>query len=592
MKTLGISAFYHDSAAALVVDDKVLAACHEERFSRLKHDADFPVQSIQYCLQTANCELSELDAIVFYDKPFLKFERIFDTYLHEVPFGFSQFYRSLPIWANDKLRTRQRLNNELKKMDVGFNPERLFFSEHHFSHAASAFFPSPFANAAVLTLDGVGEWATTGIFKGENRNLTLLEEIRFPHSLGLFYSAFTLFCGFKVNSGEYKLMGLAPLGNPVYVDKIKSELINLHADGSFSLNMKYFGFTRGLQMINRNFEKFWGQQARSQSITEISSFYKDIAASVQKVTEEAILALAKRASLITDKRNLCLAGGVALNCVANSALRESGIFENIWIQPAAGDAGGSLGAALLFNQLHLSERRVPQSPDAMQYAYLGPEPDTKTWLKEMEKLQLNPTSFSNEILLSKASSLLADGKIIGVCRGRMEFGPRALGNRSILANPSIEGMQRTLNLKTKFREDFRPFAPIANLEKAHLYFDNKTPSPYMLFTCKGLNNADEIKLGAVLHRDGSARLQTVSADSNPFLHSLLNEFEQKAGFGVLVNTSFNVRGEPMVNTAMDAWNCFLHSGIDALLIDSFFIEKADLPQNLIGDNWAGNFTPD
>lgn len=591
MWVLGISAFYHDSAAALIKDGEIICAAHEERFTRKKHDDTFPEKAIDFCLKFANISISEIEAIVFYDKPFVKFERIMETYFNEVPYGFVQFAKSLPIWAKDKLLLKSKLIKSIKKLDSNFDSKKLLFTEHHYSHAASAFYPSPFEEATVLTIDGVGEWATSSISVGRGNKLEMLKEIHFPDSLGLFYSAFTQYCGFKVNSGEYKLMGLAPLGTPKYVDLIKDNLIQIHENGSFKLNKSYFNYTRGLSMINSRFEKLFGVKSRPLDSNQIDDFYKDIAASCQKVTEELVLKMANYAVSITGINKLCLAGGVALNCVANGKLLSSGKFERIWIQPAAGDAGGSVGAALGAYYLLNENKRVISNTDGMKQAYLGPNFSNE----EIEAFLTSKSAvfqlLDKEDLLNKLAGYLQSGKIIGLFQGHMEFGPRALGNRSIIANPAIPEMQKQLNLKTKFREDFRPFAPVVRATDCTKYFDLTVESPYMLFTSQMNNPAQLTNLRSVVHKDGSARVQTVTEKSNSFLYNLLGEFEKVSGFGVLVNTSFNVRGEPMVCSPEDAWNCFMGSGIDVLVLENYILLKEEQHSEAQQD-WASNFEAD
>lgn len=589
MKVLGISAFYHDSAAALVIDGEIICAAHEERFSRIKHDDDFPARAIRYCLKEAGLEASELDAVVFYDKPFVKFERILETYFKEVPNGFVQFAKSLPVWTKDKLLLKRKIKKELLKTG-DFENVKLQFTEHHYSHAASAFYPSPFEEATVLTIDGVGEWATTSIGLGKGNELKLLKEIHFPHSIGLFYSAFTQYCGFKVNSGEYKLMGLAPLGAPKYVELIKKNLIKQYSDGSFELNLKYFGFTRGFQMINRNFQRLLGRPPRKPD-EPLTDFYKDIAASCQQVTEELVMNLAVYAVKLTGSRNLCMAGGVALNCVANGRLFKSGEFDAIWVQPASGDAGGSLGAALAAYYLQTHHTRIVKPADTMQNAYLGPQFSQQAIEKTLQKNGAVFTTLSQAALLDQVARYLAEGKVIGWFQGRMEFGPRALGNRSILANPAVEGMQKQLNLKTKFREDFRPFAPVVRKEELAEYFEPEVPGEYMLFTTRAAKGKYRSRLNAVVHADESARVQTLTKASNEKLYELLGLFRQHAGFGVLVNTSFNVRGEPMVCTPTDAWNCFMGSGIEVLAIGNCLLLKEEQTASTT-NNWSLNFEAD
>lgn len=588
---LGISAFYHDSAAALLKDGEIIAAVQEERFSRKKHDHSFPQQAIAYCLQAANITSQKLRAVIFYEKPFIKFNRILETYLATAPLGWRSFVMAMPLWLGEKLW----ISDIIKKM-LNYDGEVLF-AEHHESHAASAFFPSPFRHAAILTMDGVGEWATSSIGLGQENRLELLAEQHFPHSLGLLYSAFTYFTGFKVNSGEYKLMGLAPYGQPRYAQRILDELIDLKEDGSFKLNMRYFNYLSGLTMTNRRFARLFDGAPRKPG-QPITRREMDLAASIQAVTEEIVLRMARQAKQLTGARYLCLAGGVALNCVANGKLLRSGLFDDLWIQPAAGDAGGALGAAYLARHHYLKkERRIFNGSDAQKGSYLGPEfseGEIETFLRSVgarfEKLE-------EKALLQRTAELLAQGKVVGWFQGRSEFGPRALGNRSILADARHERMQEILNLKIKFRESFRPFAPAVPEEAASDWFEIDRPSPYMLLTAyvrkeKRLtpaenNTADPLKqrlkakrslIPAVTHVDFSARLQTVNAKTNPLFYGLLKTFEEKTGCPVLVNTSFNVRGEPIVNTPQEAHACFLRTYMDAVVLGPFLLLKERQPE--------------
>ncbi len=587
MNILGLSAFYHDSSACLVRDGEILAAAQEERFTRKKHDAAFPRNAIDYCLKAGGLTAGhKLDLVAFYEKPFLKFERLLSSYLAVAPFGFRSFLRAMPEWTRQKLWLKATIQNEL-----GYSG-RILFPEHHESHAASAFFPSPFRHAAILTIDGVGEWATTTVGRGRNSRVELLSELRFPHSLGLLYSAFTYYLGFRVNSGEYKVMGLAPYGTPRYRDLILSELMDLKEDGSFHLNLCYFNFIAGLTMTNENFSKLLAGSPR-QSESELTQRDMDIAASIQSVTEEAMLRMARHVKEITGETNLCLAGGVALNCVGNGRILEEGIFENIWIQPAAGDAGGALGAALLawYHDQDQSRAVDERGRDSQKGSLLGPKYDAKIFLQSE---RIAATELSDEDLVERVARILADGKVVGWYQGHMEFGPRALGNRSILADARSPEMQEKLNLKIKFRESFRPFAPAVILEKASEYFRLNEPSPYMLLVAQVLgdhakrNGVTEdfqtrlrtarSPIPAVTHVDNSARVQTVSEEDNPQFYRLLREFYRQTGCAVLINTSFNVRGEPPVCTPEDAWHCFMRTDMDYLVMGNYLLDKRDQPE--------------
>lgn len=596
MRILGLSAFYHDSAAALVEDGSIVAAVQEERFTRRKHDAEFPANAVRYCLEAANCRLRDVDHVVFYDKPFIKFERLLETYLAFAPRGLSSFSKSLPVWIKEKLFQKSLLVKELRKIDEDFaGAERMLFSEHHVSHAASAFYPSPFAEAAVLTMDGVGEWATTTAGTGRGARLDLDREINFPHSLGLLYSAFTYFTGFKVNSGEYKVMGLAPYGEPVYADVIRDKLIDIKPDGSFRLNMAYFDYCTGLRMTNDAFAELFDGPPRD-SETPLSAREMNLAASVQAVVEDVVIALTRSLARETGLPNLCLAGGVALNCVANGKVLRDGAFENVWIQPAAGDAGGALGAALAVHYGHLgAERTAPKGGgDAMQGALLGPsfsEADIEARLKAAGAVF---SVLEEDALLSDTAQALADGKAVGWHQGRMEFGPRALGNRSILGDPRSRTMQSVLNLKVKYRESFRPFAPSVLREAVSDWFEMETDSPYMLLVADvvekrrlPMTEAEQALFGieklnvprsdipAVTHIDYSARVQTVDAERNPKYHALISRFSDLTGCPLVVNTSFNVRGEPLVCTPEDAFRCFMGTDIEVLVVGNCFLRKED-----------------
>lgn len=594
MNILGISAFYHDAAACLVIDGKIIAAVQEERFTRIKHDANFPEQSIAYCLQEAGLKPNEIDRIVFYDKPFLKFDRLLETYLAFAPKGFWSFARSLPIWLKEKLFQKSVINQALKKIwgsEVNWEL-RLLFSEHHLSHAASAFFPSPFEEAAILTMDGVGEWTTTSLAIGRGNQLTIEREIHFPHSLGLLYSAMTYYTGFKVNSGEYKVMGLAPYGAPKYSQLIKDHLINIKDDGSFHLDMSYFNYCTGLTMTNAKFDQLFGAPPRKPE-SELTQREMDLAASIQNVTEEVVLKLAKGIAQSTGQKNLCLAGGVALNCVANGKLLKEGIFDNIWIQPAAGDAGGAVGAALAAYYLHFQKpRQVTTLLDSMQGSYLGPQYSQDEVNQQLTKAGAIFEVVGDEELFSIAANALADGKAIGWHQGRMEFGPRALGGRSILADPRSPVLQKQLNLKVKYRESFRPFAPSILREDVSKWFDVDTDSPYMLLVAD-INQSQKISMTqeqeklfgieklniprstipAVTHVDYSARLQTVCEQTNPRYYKLIKKFKELTGCPVLVNTSFNVRGEPIVESPQDAFKCLMGTELDVLLVGNAILYK-------------------
>ncbi len=608
---LGISAFYHDSAAALVIDGKIISAAQEERFTRKKHDARYPFNAVQYVLSESNLKLSQIDHIVFFEKPFLKFERLLETYLAFAPFGFKSFSMSMPIWLREKLFQKKYLFEQLKEHDKEFKSiDKIFFSEHHYSHAASAFYPSPFENAVILTLDGVGEWATTTLAIGKGKNLTMLKEIHFPHSIGLLYSAFTYYMGFKVNSGEYKVMGLAPYGNPKYKNLIMKELIDLKEDGSFKLNMKYFNYATGLTMTNKKFSNLFGKPVRNPKKDLLTEFHMDMAASIQVVIEEIILRLTKSISKEYKIKNLCLAGGVALNCVANGKILKNKFFENIWIQPAAGDAGGSLGAALAFWHHELKRDRHVKTKDQMKGSYLGPMFTDKEIENKLTALNGKFIKLSNEELIETVAKELSNEKTVGWFQGRMEFGPRALGGRSIIADPRSEKMQKELNLKVKFRESFRPFAPSVLSEDASKWFEIDCDSPYMLLVAEvkkeiqipmseeskklfGIKklNVKRSTIPAVTHVDYSARIQTVHRETNPRYHELISKFKELTGCSVLVNTSFNVRGEPIVCSIEDAFNCFMGTNLDILVCENFILYK-DKQDLALKKNYENKFELD
>ena len=597
---LGISAFYHDSAAALILDGKIISAAQEERFSRKKHDAKYPFNAVQYVLSESNLKLSQIDHIVFFEKPFLKFERLLETYLAFAPFGFKSFSMSMPLWLREKLFQKKYLFDQLKEHDKDFKDiNKIFFSEHHYSHAASAFYPSPFEEAVILTLDGVGEWATTTIGIGKGNTLKMIKEIHFPHSIGLLYSAFTYYIGFKVNSGEYKVMGLAPYGRPKYKDIILKELIDLKEDGSFRLNMKYFNYATGLTMTNKKFSNLFGHPVRNPKNDLLTEFHMDIAASIQAVTEEIVLRLTSSIAKEYGIKNLCLAGGVALNCVANGKILKNKIFKDIWIQPAAGDAGGSLGAALAFWHKELNQPRKIQNKDQMRGSYLGPSFNDDEIESKLISLKGKFKKLSGENLIETVAKELSSGKTIGWFQGRMEFGPRALGGRSIIADPRSEKMQKELNLKVKFRESFRPFAPSVLREDVSKWFEFDYDSPYMLLVAEvkkeiqipmsednkklfGIEklNVKRSSIPAVTHVDFSARIQTVHEETNSKYHSLISKFKELTGCPVLVNTSFNVRGEPIVCSIEDAFNCFMGTNLDILVCENFILYKNEQDSSL------------
>ena len=600
---LGISAFYHDSAATLIKDGEIIAAAQEERFTRKKHDSGYPKNAINFVLNFAKINLSQVDHIVFYEKPFLKFERLLETYVAFAPRGFSSFAKAMPIWLREKLFQKKLILDYLKSHDNNFKDEnKILFSEHHLSHAASAFYPSPFEEAIILTADGVGEWATTTVAIGNGDKLEIQKELHFPHSLGLLYSAFTYYTGFKVNSGEYKLMGLAPYGKPIYVDQIINNLIDLKEDGTFILNQKYFNYSTGLTMTNDKFDNLFNNPPRKPEKDKITQFHMDIAASIQSVTEKIMLRLAKSLKEEYKLNNLCLAGGVALNCVANGKILKEKIFENIWVQPAAGDAGGSLGAALAYWHIDLNQKRKNVLKDNMQGAYLGNFYSNDEIKKTLDEIGAEFIKKDENELIEKTALEISNGKAVGWFQGRMEFGPRALGNRSILGDPRSDKMQKNLNLKVKYRESFRPFAPSVLKEDVSNWFELNTDSPYMLFVSnikkeKTLDMTDEQKklfgidllnikrseIPAVTHVDYSARIQTVYQNTNERYYKLIKKFKEITNCPVLINTSFNIRGEPIVNTPQDAFNCFMGTDLDILVIGDYYLEKDKQNENLKRD---------
>jgi len=608
---LGISAFYHDSAATILVDGKIVAAAQEERFTRKKHDSSYPFHAIEFVLKFANLKLNDIDQIVFFEKPFLKFERLLETYVAFAPRGFTSFCKAMPVWLKDKLFQKRMLFKELKRHDENFKDEsRLFFSEHHLSHAASAFFPSPFNEAIVLTADGVGEWATTTVAIGKGNKIDIKKEIHFPHSLGLLYSAFTYYTGFKVNSGEYKLMGLAPYGVPIYKDKILEKLIDIKEDGSFRLDQTYFNYATGLTMTNKKFDDLFGQKPRNEKKDKLTQFHMDIAASIQEVTEEVMIKLVHSLKKEYDIANLCLAGGVALNCVANGKILKSKIFDNIWIQPAAGDAGGSLGAALALWHDEQNNPRIINPKDDMQGSYLGPAYTQSEIEKELKTIGAKFDILTEDNLINRTAEDLSNGNAVGWFQGRMEFGPRALGGRSILGDPRSPDMQKILNLKVKYRESFRPFAPSILNEDLKEWFEMNCDSPYMLIVSKlntekiiEMNNEQKklfgieklnikrSKIPAVTHVDYSARVQTVHVETNKKYYELIKKFKEKTNCPVIVNTSFNVRGEPIVNTPTDAFNCFMGTELDKLVIGNCYLEK-NLQNTALKKNYASKFEKD
>lgn len=625
---LGISAYYHDSGVALIKDEEIIAAAQEERFTRIKQDADFPTNAVKYCLQEAVITIDQVDYIAFYDKPFIKFERLLETYLTEAPKGLKSFMMSMPIWLKDKLFLKETLSREFQAVFEALNSnatdkevkafkksleEKFMFGEHHQSHAASAFYPSPFEDAAILTIDGVGEWTTTSLAYGKNNEIEFLEEIRFPHSLGLLYSAITYYIGFKVNSGEYKVMGLAPYGEPKYAELMKEHLIDIKEDGSFKLDMSYFNYTTGLTMTSKKFHTLFGAPPREREGT-LTQKEMDLAASVQQITEEIMLKLARHAKEVTGSDNLCLAGGVALNCVGNGELLRANIFKDIWIQPAAGDAGGALGGAYSVYYQELDHQRTinPNEMDKMKGTYLGPKFSAAETKEYLDSVNAGYQFIEQEDdLLDIVSDILKDGKVVGLHYDRMEFGPRALGHRSIIGDARNTQMQSTMNLKIKYRESFRPFAPSVLREKVSEWFSLDHDSPYMLLvapvnptkqipmtkeekTLFGIAklNIPRSEIPAVTHIDYSARIQTVHKETNLRYHKLISKFDEKTGCPVIVNTSFNVRGEPIVCTPEDSYRCFMRTEMDVLVIDDFLLYKKDQPDFKDSSNWQEEFELD
>ena len=578
---IGISAYYHDSAASLITDSgEIICAVQEERFSRVKHDSSFPKQSVKFFLSEFNLDSKDIEAIIFYEKPFLKFERLLETYINFFPKGFLQFLKSMPIWVTQKLFQERDIRKNLNEINDNFKYKKIFFSDHHLSHAASAFFPSKFNKSAILTADGVGEWCTTTISIGNENNIKTVKEIHFPHSLGLLYSAFTFYCGFKVNDGEYKLMGLAPYGKPIYEKIIKDKIVNIKEDGSFLLNLDYFEYATGFKMIGKKFENLFKMPARKKN-KKIDNFYMDIAASIQKVTEDIIIKMSEMIKKNYNVDNLCLAGGVALNCVCNGILQKRGIFKNIWVQPAAGDAGGSLGAALSY--IYIEKKRVRKfnnlSIDSMKGSLLGPQIKSDEIEKNLVRLGAKFLRVERIELNKIVAKKISEGKLFGWFQDRMEFGPRALGNRSIIADPRDPTMKKKLNMSIKFREGFRPFAPAILEEKVFDWFDFNTKSPYMQFVAKVKRNKQSIP--AVTHVDNSARLQTVSKETNPKFYHLIEEFYKITKVPILINTSFNINNEPIVNSIEDAYKCFLTTELDFLVCGEYLIDKKDQFSNLI-----------
>ena len=611
----GISCYYHDSAVCLLVDGHIQAAVQEERFTRKKHDARFPINALKYCLEANSLKISELDSVVYYEKPLLTFERLLETYLGSAPRGGRSFVTAMQVWPKEKLFIKYELKKQIKKLaeetegSSGKLPD-LLFSEHHLSHAGSAFYPSPFQDAVILCMDGVGEWATTSAWLGRGNEIKPLWEISFPHSLGLLYSAFTYYCGFKVNSGEYKLMGLAPYGEPKYVDLIKNHLIDVKPDGTFRLDLSYFKYHRGFRMTGRKFHKLFGQPPRK-SEGELTQFHMDLASSIQAATEEIVLKLARSLQAETGADNLCLSGGVALNCVANGKLLESGIFKDIWIQPASGDAGSAVGGALVAFHQHFKQPRTPNPHDSMRGTYLGPKFSNGEICTYLDQINAPYSSLSDPELMERVAELLEAGKVIGWFNGAMEFGPRALGGRSIIGDPRNQQMQSTMNLKIKYRESFRPFAPSVLEEEVSTQFEMTAKSPYMLLVAPvkeelrkpmtaeqdklfGIEklNIPRSSIPAITHVDYSARVQTVSKETNPRYYNLIKTFHRRTGCPTIVNTSFNVRGEPIVCTPQDAYRCFMRTEMDALVLENQILLKEDQPKEERDESWMQEFELD
>ena len=611
MIIIGISCFYHDSAACIVKDGEIISAAQEERFTRKKHDFTFPINSIQFCLKSLNLRLEHVDYIIFYEKPFIKFERLLETYLGYAPKGFKSFVQAIPIWVKEKLFTKREITKGLEIICDKDKIPQILFSEHHKSHAASAFYPSPFDDAAILCLDGVGEWDTSSLWYGEKNVITKKWSLEFPNSLGLLYSAFTYYLGFKVNSGEYKLMGLAPYGEPNYVSEIKENLIDVKKDGTFLLNMDYFNYATGLTMTSKKFDDLFSGVIRKPEMT-ITQKHMDIARSIQQVTEEIVLKLANTAYKEINSENLCLAGGVALNCVSNGRLKRESPFKNIWIQPAAGDAGGSLGAALLVWHEYLDKpKAINNGNDGMKGAYLGGSYSNMEIKNKLDELGANYTELNDKVIFDDVARIIKDNKVVGWFSGRMEFGPRALGNRSIIGNPLDSEMQKTMNLRIKYRESFRPFAPAIKADKVSEWFEYSGESPYMLMVAKiretklvdieteqknyeGLKKLNIIKsvVPAITHVDLSARIQTVNKNSNLRFYSLLDSFEKISGCPILINTSFNVRGEPIVSSPEDAYRCFMRTEMDYLVIENFLLAKNSQPKINTDFEWQKEFELD
>ncbi len=607
VRILGISAYFHDSAVALIEDGEIIYASQEERFSRIKHDSSFPKQALKNLLEFNNLKLKQIDHIVFFEKPFLKFERLIETYLAFAPKGFKQFLFSMPIWLKQKLFMKRELIEELKNFEPKLKKSKLFFSEHHVSHAASAFFPSPFVKALIFTADGVGEWATTTVGIGNKNNIEILKEINFPNSLGLLYSAFTYYIGFKVNSGEYKLMGLAPYGKPIYADLIKNKLLDIKDDGSFRLNQDYFDYSTGFKMTNEKFSDLFKSPPRK-SESNIKEIHMDIAASIQNVTETIILKILESLKKEYEIENLCLAGGVALNCVANGLIQKHKIFKNIWIQPAAGDAGGSLGAALALWYMHLKKKRIEQNKDSMKGSLIGPSFSNEDIKKSLDKSMIKYIQMEKPKLVRFIAEKISKGKVVGWFQNRMEFGPRALGARSIIADPRDKLMQKKLNLKIKFRESFRPFAPSVLEEHSNKWFDLDCNSPYMLLVSdlkknklisqkkkkySSLSSINQIrsKVPSITHINNSARIQTVTKSTNPLYYDLIKEFFNITNTPLIINTSFNIRGEPIVCTPEDAYRCFMGTNLDILVLENFIIEK-NSRQKTIQEDYKNKFNLD